>query len=203
MGVVQLIYRNYSLSIKIELDDNKVFSFLNDYNKVEIALTVLGLKPAFILEWWESIDKEELIKNESRELEGFLVSNSLVASSIFSLENDHVFCRIFCARDESQLSGLIDTEYDEGDSKIIIKKKDKKRGVLLGYPATAVDAYVEDSCIEDDELPDYIRNSAEFKFLQNRLSRGSWQVELEEHKRRIEVLKSNFPKLYSRIVNVG
>lgn len=184
-----------------KLEDEKVFSFISDHDKVEIALMFLGLKPAFLIAWWEPLNKENLTQNEARELEQFLIKNGFKVRIIFTTENQSVWCRFFCAKDNETLENLIGADYVEGDSKEIIKKKDEKLGILLGYPKTAVEAYTNDTCINDDELPDEVKKSPVLKFIGRRLSRVNWSKEFEDTEHYIGILKSTLPNLYNRVVS--
>ncbi len=201
-----LLYHNQRMpSIPLQsiqtLEDDEGFSFLGDHDKAEIALTLLGLKPGFILAWWEPIDKKDLIQTESNDLERLLVGNQLKVKSIFSNENQSVWCRTFCAHDQDKLTKLIATEHVEGDTQDIIKEKERERGILLGYSKTAVEAYINDESIDDDQLPDSVRNSTEFKFVGSRLSKQNWQKEFKHVKQNIDAFKKIFPNLYDRVVN--
>lgn len=178
------------------IDDENSFEFLTDYNRVEIALTLLGLKPAFVIAWWKPIAEENSIRSEARELEQFLLNNHLIAQSIFSIENQSIWCRFYCANDNKTLTRLIYTEFVEGNPEAIAK--DRERGILLGYADTAIDAYVNDKSISDDELPDVVKASPEFKFVGSKLSKQHWQTEFSQIKQNVNILKKSFPKLYER-----
>ncbi len=184
-----------------QLENEKNLSFIGDHNKVEIALTLLGLKPSFFMDWQEPLTKKDQIHNESHELEQLLIENNCNVRSFFTTENQSVWCRFYCARNEEILEKLIHTEYTEGDSKEVIKNKDKERGLLLGYQKTAVEAYVNNQNIHDNELPIEVKKSTIFKLIGHRLSRDNWNTELEEFKRHTDIVKSVFPNLYNRIIN--
>ncbi len=78
-----------------QLENEKNLSFIGDHNKVEIALTLLGLKPSFFMDWQEPLTKKDQIHNESHELEQLLIENNCNVRSFFTTENQSVWSRFY------------------------------------------------------------------------------------------------------------
>lgn len=182
-----------------KIDDQNSLSFLNDHDKVEVALTLLVLKPAFKLSWWEYLDKEEIIHSQSLELAQLLNKNNFITQSIYVFEDNKIICNFYCANNQKTIDELIDTEYIAGDVEEVVKNKDEKRGILLGYPLEAVKDYINNNCVVDDLLPDTIKFNPIFKFVGRRLSKNNWREEFEKIEQDVKVLKIKFPNLYFRI----
>ena len=85
------------------------------------------------------------------------MTNRLMSQSVFSIKNQCIWCRIYCAHDQKMLERLIYIEFVEGDPGAIAK--DRERGMLLGYAKTAVEVYVKGEGIHKDKLPDLVKKS--------------------------------------------
>jgi hypothetical protein len=62
------------------------------------------------------------------------------------------------------------------------------------------DAQAMGGCIDLASLPEEVRDDDAMAFLNFRLSRGHWQEELKEVKKRAEVIRMTTPELYEKIV---
>lgn len=79
----------------------------------------------------------------------------------------------------------------------------EEQGRVLGIPDTAISGFIDERVIENDSLPDSVKGSDYFHFIDFRLSEDHWQEELEFVKRRAEQVKQLAPELYSQIVSEG
>lgn len=183
------------------LENEESLHFISDHDKSEIAFVLLGVKPAFFIAWWEPSSASKLIEQEAHELESFLLEQVLFVRIKFAIEAQSIWCKCYCARDKDSLSKLVDSDYVDGDSRPVLIKKDKNLGNILGYPQTAVDAYISGQSVDDDVLPLSVVNSPEYKFVGFRMSKLHWKDEFDEAVVRVCMLKKLFPKLYQRIID--
>lgn len=192
---------NLSSKTIARLEDEKYFNFLTNFDKVEIALLLLEMKPALILTWFGLIKEDKLLHKQSLKLKEFLKENQFEIKIIFTQEHQKISCKFFCAESVERLEEIISTEWKEGDSKIVIQEKDRARGILLGYPEISVKDYIHGESIDNDMLPEKIKKSPEFKFVMRRLSKNGWQGEFDEIKKNIDNMRRVFPKVYSDVIN--
>ncbi len=97
-----------------------------------------------------------------------------------------------------------DNKTHEQVEEAVFQKDTYKTGILMGYPETAVKAFVEKKYIRnvegEEKLSDEILNDPEHKFLNFRLSRDNWQEEFKTVKEWARVIKENAPELYEEIL---
>jgi len=86
-------------------------------------------------------------------------------------------------------------------------ENDREIGLTLGYPETAVEAFVSGDELDYRELPkEEIRKLTKegtSKFLDFHLSKDHWQEELNLVKRQQALIKEKFPNLYKEIIEYG
>ena len=87
----------------------------------------------------------------------------------------------------------------KADAKKNSREKTKARGLALGYPKTAISAFINKEVIEIKDLPKQIRESKEIKFLNFRLSKKHWRKEFKFVQKRANTIKKLSPKLYAKI----
>jgi hypothetical protein len=78
---------------------------------------------------------------------------------------------------------------------------ERKKGLSLGFPETAVDAWVSKDLIDQKELPEEMRNSLEYAFVDFRLSRNHWQEEFELVKERAHKIQELAPKIFESVIS--
>lgn len=140
---------------------------------MNVLLVYKGLKPATILEFVAPIDNEHAnieIAGYMESLCELLQSQNFLVHKVCENENenprdggdarDYNYYSIYTARTPENLSMLV-----ESDTKEDRKVKDYKRDKALGYPDTAIQAYVDGSILKDvQELPEDVRDSGVLKF---------------------------------------
>lgn len=105
--------------------------------------------------------------------------------------------RCFVAR-EPQIAERLKRAHDEGDERTF--------GELVGFPPTAVDAYVGSEqgrggkLLDPVDLPAVVRESESMAFAQYRLSKEHWREEIGTARRWAEEVKRVSPHLYAEIV---
>ncbi len=107
--------------------------------------------------------------------------------------------RFLAGRDENSLINLREA-LKTGSS--------KKIGLALGYPETAVNAFVEGEILDKyDDLrflpqneKDALKEEGVFKFVSFGLSKNNWREELELVRKYQEAIKKNAPNLYKEII---
>lgn len=81
-------------------------------------------------------------------------------------------------------------------------RSEEEFGHVFEIPDTAISGYVNGRSLNDlDTLPDSVKDSDYFHFLDFRLSEDHWEEELEFVKRRAEQVKRLAPDLYTKIVS--
>lgn len=80
---------------------------------------------------------------------------------------------------------------------------EKREGMLLGFPATAVDAYVNDTMLSMDEAPTSTESISDeaMKFLNHRLSKHNWEDEINYLPTFAENIKNISPKIYTQCLD--
>ena len=80
---------------------------------------------------------------------------------------------------------------------------DKMIGKALGFPPTAIDAFIgKRKRLKRDSLPQSIRESDALAFSAYALSKDNWREEVAEGKRRAEFVKRNSPEIYRAVMRI-
>lgn len=181
-------------------------SLLIDQEKVILLLTLMGEKPAahhgLLLKFGaeqESNEKKFIAEKQ------FLTEWLQKAGLIFSVKDKTIrggvrgdfkptakVCNFHISRDKAALERL-----NHAHSK-------SELGLALGYPTTAVEAYLkgQEFLIKEQDLPFDIRSSEVMDFLFFRLSKEHWAEELETVKRWAKAIKDNFPDFYQQVIDL-
>jgi hypothetical protein len=80
------------------------------------------------------------------------------------------------------------------------KKNYSDLGKAYGYPKTAVEAFVKDETINEEDLHDDVKKSDAYAFALFSLSKNNWQKELEQGKKWADCIKSISPKTYQEML---
>ncbi len=184
-------------------------SLLDSDKKLDLAMLSLDRKKAaFLLNCKitkTEREKEEVIRDFTEELEE--IKKTLTKLGYHYHEDgvkveDEVIVRFSVAvsKKEEYLSQLMDAD-KQGNNKEI--------GLLLGYPATAVDSYNSEAALDSErffqiDLPEEerkeIRESGVLKFLGFQPSKEHWREELEEVRESQALIKEKAPYLYEAIM---
>ena len=80
---------------------------------------------------------------------------------------------------------------------------EKTEGILLGYPASAVEAFVTNNMIEISDVPVSTEeiSTDDMKLLNHRLSKDNWQEEIKYLAEYARVLKQISPTIYAQSVS--
>lgn len=193
-----------------ELDYLKLIesASLSPGKKLDVALLLLGKKPATQVGNFQVVDglspkEKENIENEfAKEFEAVL--EMLDALSLrhsvkqYPQETDGIFgYSILVASDDDALSKTVNAD-EQGD--------DAAFGLLMGYPETAVQAYLSgDSFDYDEELPfeDYesLKEEGLMPFLYFMPSKAHWKEEFEYARGNRDLIREKCPKLYTELVD--
>ncbi len=161
-------------------------------DRANLALVVQGKKPASILEFQFPVHEEsgrDDIQYDISLIEQTLDTLCIPYEKRETSDNEHMFIEICVGKDQEHLHALLDAGSDP-----------RPLGRALGYPDTAADAHAMGGCIDLASLPKEVRDDDAMAFLNFRLSRGHWQEELKEVKKRAEVIRMTTPELYEKIV---
>jgi hypothetical protein len=183
---------------------------LTNQDKMNILLVFKGLKPATILEFvapahdeHANIEIAEYVQGlcELLQSQNFLVhkdcedENANSGEEGFARDFNHY--SVYTAKTPENLSMLVESDTEEDR-----KTKDYKRGKVLGYPDTAIHAWIDGNILKDvQELPEDVRDSGVLKFVNFRLSRDHWRDELEQVSNEALTVKEMSPALYDDILN--
>lgn len=103
----------------------------------------------------------------------YVFKKSITDAGILQSDTDtkrlNEICEIFIAKDEFILDSLVKAAHDYNHKEI---------GRLLGFPATAVEAFDSGNKIKKSELPPVVRYTEEVSFTQFMLSKDNWESEL-------------------------
>ena len=100
--------------------------------------------------------------------------------------------QILCARNAEDLRELERLDGAEGVA--------REFGVMMGYPQTAVEAFMTPEMVSPDEYREIMKRNEElYGFLDFRPSRTHLKEELAFVRRRKELIEKNCPRLYAQI----
>ena len=102
----------------------------------------------------------------------------------------HTVAEFLIGKDQETLTKLKNVSKEVGGS------EDAK---IFDIPATAIDAWNNGTTKDLETLPDDIRNSEVFQFIDFALSEDHWKEEIEFVRRRADAIKNLAPELYAKI----
>ena len=178
--------------------------------KKDLALTYLNEKPISYIDVSERYKQTE--KNEDEILNQLEIEKDQVQQILDKIGFVYEIKK-FKIKDR--------TTYDAGYDFIIsrnleslsrlkrsLKEGDEKGiGLALGYPKTAVEAFINKKVLDYNELPKEeskrLIKEKTSKFLGFRLSKDNWQEELNLVRRQQKLIEEKFPNLYKQITRCG
>lgn len=187
------------------------FEHLSDGGKIDIIAVYKGLKPASIIGMHRGDSPEYIFENKVTEFQDTL--HKLAIKFIITAadpKNEHI--EFLIGKNDENLKELSNAyystfertaeDYSPESFQKFQRTREQRIGYALGYPHTAVDAFVDpdQGSIEEDELPEEIQKSDELKFVNFILSRDHWQEELEYARQKAELVKEIAPEIYNRTV---
>jgi hypothetical protein len=182
---------------------------LGKQNRMNLILAYLGKKPTseIMIGYNERVPFEELEESlvKKRSLERVLSTIGLKfrVSEKESIDEDGFELKIFeffVGRDERKIEELKDA---------FLKQDHEKTGKLLGYPETAIEAFVKEEGIFDrkswwESLPEKEREKlleeGVLNFLNFALSKRHWREELELVRKWQRIIREKAPKLYQEFI---
>lgn len=187
----------------------------SDYEKQLILLVRSGAKPAALIEAFGDFeevgvkefgkDRQEILNKELARVGDFLQNIGLYFAfdnpriSKLKDENDNIilnqeFVDVLIAHSETDLNRLKGA-LSAGDS-------DENLGLALGYPATAVEAYMgKRPALDKRQLAEDIKNSEAYPFIEFVISKDNWQEELKVADAWARAVKKNSPTLFEEKMN--
>ena len=150
--------------------------------------------------WRDGDDPIEIDNNKVNRIENVFKQVGLKFDSEIELTDAGIFqnvdgklrmnyiCHFYISKKQSNLDNLIEARKN---------KDDKKLGVALGYPRTAVDAFSANNKTFVRELDPEIIYSNLGKFTQFALSRDYWREELQVVQKWMDILADISPLTYS------
>lgn len=189
------------LNKNLELIEN---SNLENDNKLELALLMLDKKHGVQLGDFKIINSEnereiinkkfsEKLSNIIKVLDSIGLQHEMAKE--LSEDNEIVGFSILASKDKSILDKFIKADKEDDD---------KTFGLIVGYPATAVEAYGTDKAFNlEDELPkdelEKLRSDGVLPFLLFMPSKEHWNEELEWARENQRLIKEKTPKLYKEL----
>jgi len=171
-------------------------------DKAWILLVFGGLKPTALLVLesgiWANDEAEKQINPEKwRTLQSVLEGLKLEYSTktdVIGINKHMRTLSIFIAKDKKLLKKVVNAHAHDDEESL---------GKLFGFPATAVQAYLESTCLDPSELPESTADvSAEdMCFLNHRLSRSNWMEEINYLPAYAKYVKKLSPIIYEQCVN--
>jgi hypothetical protein len=174
------------------------------FDKVNILLVADGKKPAGKLEvfsekWKQDEPAKSIDKTVLHEIQTILREldlHWLVDVQVHDVQADSLIEQtdIFITREQETLDVLIAAN-KAGDTLVL--------GDLYGYPATAIQAFLNDDLLPIEEMPASIDGitDEQLAFLQHRLSRDNWRDEVRYLPEYAARLKQLSPKIYAEHLN--
>lgn len=162
-----------------EIRMDKIVELLNEVerpeDKLSLALLISGAKPACI------------IKMDSFAL-------NLISMLRYPSHADSTYSLISVAKDSETLDRMLEIDkISDGN------EHDRELGILLGYPETAVDAFVKHESMQLKDVPKEIDDSGISRFTNFVFSKDHWRDELEVLKGQIKSVKDVLPDLYESV----
>lgn len=189
------------LNKNLELIEN---SNLENDNKLELALLMLDKKHGVQLGDFKIINSEnereiinkkfsEKLSNIIKVLDSIGLQHEMAKE--LSEDNEIVGFSILASKDKSILDKFIKADKEDDD---------KTFGLIVGYPATAVEAYGTDKAfnLEDELFKDELeklRSDGVLPFLLFMPSKEHWNEELEWARENQRLIKEKTPKLYKEL----
>lgn len=182
-----------------------------DYqSRKDLALAYLDEKPASWIDVSERYKKTE--KNEDEILNKLKLRKDTIqkildkAGFIYELEEFKTEERttyntgynFIIAKNSENLSRI---------KKALKEGNEKEKGLLFGYPKTAVEGFINRKVLDYNELPKKeskrLIKEKTSKFLDFRLSKNNWFEELKIVRKQQKLIKEKFPNLYQKITKYG
>jgi len=148
--------------------------------KVDIMLVVLGFKPATELDIYKYNDDEEKIKNVLKNI-------GLLAEKKDTLGQKNVLAKIAIVRDREILNSLL---------KISSKKDHEIYGRLMGYPESAIQAFLNKDFYNERSV---IFKDNIFFF---KLSKENWREEFKVLSKWNNAIKKYSPLTHQKVIGI-
>lgn len=168
-----------------------------------------GVKPLYLTEI--PLDSVELFLDNQEVFDG-LIEELLIALRDYGIEasrvwqyesGGYVFQNIVLGNDMKEIYEFMDVYQKRLLDKDTDAEIDRKFGLMMGYPETAVKAFVGDpgyTKITSDDLDEEIQNQEYMAFGNLTFSKEHFEEELDVVKKWAEVVKKKAPKVYDIIV---
>ena len=182
---------------------------IDPFKKMEVLLIKLGRKPATGIELWSqgweknSKNKTGVDEGKLRELDEFFRGVGLVTELHEPIIDEYVTreyegapeipmererVEILVARDQDVFQGFHDAIQSLGHDAM---------GKFFGFPPSAIEAFGdEEKMLYRQDLPQEIRESECYPFIQFVLSKDNWQEEIKLAEQNAEAIKKASPKLF-------
>ena len=172
--------------------------FITDQDKADLLLVWDGFKPTAMVEL-SYFQRSKFSRKEFHKKIGDLEKIFQKLNLCYRLQINYpkrkkeVTHYSYIARNQKKLKEIIAADAEKN-----IRKRRLKLGVLLGYPKTAVQAFVDGKVL--NRFPPSVLKREELKFLNFRLSKH-WRKEFEYIRKRAKAIKQIVPEFYAQIVN--
>jgi len=196
---------------KIEQFEKRSSSIIQElliWEKINLVLVMSGVKKATEVTVFgqsvhdgEEFDDENILLNQEIDKVRDLLTELGLDFEVSepgiqeALNEKEMLCDIYVARDKKSLEDIV---------KAVKNGFVEERGLALGYPQTAVEAYVgkRDKLDIIQNLPQEVKDSKSYLLLKFVPSKDSWQEEIKTAEIWAKALEANSPKLLADLVEL-
>ncbi len=175
---------------------------IHAHNMMHVFMVTMGMRPGTVI---HLSPVEKCPGGEDRRLIDLTLLDDMCM--MLDLKKDVVqkpdgYTFISISKDE-KIATEISTDFNlpNNQNPKVEAELERKKGLLLGFPETAVDAWVSKDLINENELPEETRNSLEYAFVDFRFSRNNWKEEFEFVKERAYKLEKLAPKIFESVIS--
>jgi len=151
--------------------------------KANLVLVLLGQKPSIGLTVY--VDTEQEIAEEEEKIKGLKLNYKKISQEE---KRGRYVAEFILAKGEDILNEL---------SEVDPSRDHKKFGSLMGYPMSAIKAFLEGNCLSIEEEKELLKQHPEIVLHDFRLSKDNNKEEIETLERWNDLLKKEAPDLYS------
>jgi hypothetical protein len=184
--------------VKEQLNKLEQLTILPDSELLQVVLVHLDLKPAAVITvpvWEPLADLDQSFRSELQQLTAIFRQMGIFyekkTHQVLTEEAGDLPEEIFYISKSPQHTVKLRDAFGRGNEQL--------RAELLGYPQTAIEAFMKGESASIDNLE--INDQPEEPFLYFRPSQNHWQEELATLRPKIATVKTLMPRLYERLMH--
>lgn len=153
--------------------------------KAELILVLLGEKPGICLSLFTETESE--IDDDEEKIKNLDLKYKKVSQG---KKGERYMAEFLVSKNEDTLNELAEADPS---------KDHYKFGALMGYPESAIKAFLEDTCLSIEDERELLGKYPEIVFNDFRLSKGNTEEELEIVKRWNNLVEKEAPDVYDKL----